>query len=181
VNIADWVGAGATSVAALVAIIALTYAARQTRSGREAAQATRDATVAATRTAEGNFLLHIEELWSSHFDVHLRLRPGGDWAAPDKGPQTSEEWARVEHYMGLFERLNSLVNNEVIQADYVARFYGYRVNNIWANEVIRSAKLERERDHWEDFIQLSETIVAARPRRFLLMERHLGVDHAAGP
>ena len=48
-----------------------------------------------------------------------------------------DEWARAETYLGLFERINRLIETGNLSAEYVARFYGYRINNIWANDIIR--------------------------------------------
>ena len=39
----------------------------------------------------------------SHFEPHLKLRPGGEWAGTGKGPINAQEWAQLEAYMGLFE------------------------------------------------------------------------------
>ena len=75
--------------------------------------------------------------------------------------------------MGLFERMNRLIEIHSLSAEYVARFYGYRINNIWANDVIRHDKLEREAPGWQDFIELSRRIVHATPGRFRKLERFL--------
>src|SRR5688500_304610 len=63
---------------------------------------------ASQQIARGEFLLRLDELFREHNDVHLRLRPGGEWAGERRGPTTPPEWASVESYMGLFERIEVL-------------------------------------------------------------------------
>jgi hypothetical protein len=176
----EWISAAATGLASVVAIGALVYAGRQARWAREAAQATRDATIAAARVAESEFFLHIEELLASHSDVHVRLRTGGAWALSGLGPESSDEWARVEAYMGLFERMNRLIEAHDLSVDYIARFYGYRINNIWANDAIRHQKLEVETAAWQDFVDLSRRVAEAIPRRFPTLEHYLARPETDG-
>jgi hypothetical protein len=98
-----------------------------------------------------------------HWEVHIALRPGGKWAGDNAGPETVEEIARVESYMGLFERLNILHRNGVLPLDYIRQFYGYRLENIWANRAIREGKnLENAPAAWADFLELSQKLGKAR-------------------
>lgn len=119
----------------------------------------------AKRVARGEFLLHLDEILQKHNEVHIRLRPGGDWASRKTGPKNNEEWAAVERYMGLFERVNILVEDKIIDIDTVDRLYGYRVINILENEIIHQAKLVKESRSWQDFIHLSEKVKQVRKNR----------------
>lgn len=112
----------------------------------------------ARRVAQGEFLLRLDELFRDHHPVHLRLRPGGEWAGSEKGPQSPAEWAEVEAYMGLFERINLLIERKIVDKETVDRLYGYRIRNIVANDVIRQAKLVRARASWQDFVNLCELL-----------------------
>jgi hypothetical protein len=48
--------------------------------------------------------------------------PGGKWAGDGAGPESGEDWARVEGYMGLFERLNILHRNGVLPRPHIRHF-----------------------------------------------------------
>jgi hypothetical protein len=110
-----------------------------------------------TLTARGQFLLSLHERFREHDPIHLRLRSRSTdfaWWADDQ--PTRAEWAAVEAYMGLFERVWVLVKDGSIDIEVIDRLYGYRVRNIVKNDRIRAAKLENSalaRD-WVDFIEL---------------------------
>lgn len=110
------------------------------------------------KVARGEFLLHLDEILQQHNDTHIRLRPGGNWANGKSGPKNNKEWVAVERYMGLFERVNILVEDKIIDIDTIYRLYGYRVINISENKNIRKFKLEKESQSWEDFIKLRDKI-----------------------
>ena len=150
----DWLTAISGLGAAGAATIGLAYAGIQLRASRSAADATR-------KTNESAFLLTLEDQFRHHWNVHLALR-GGDWSGAEQGPESNEEWARVESYMGLFERLNILNRNEVLSLQYIEQFYGYRLRNVWANEIIRVEKLCKRASGWRDFIELSDKLGITR-------------------
>ncbi len=118
----------------------------------------------ARKIARGEFLLHLDELFAQHNDVHLLLRPGGDYANGGKKPDTTQEWTAVERYMGLFERVKALIDDKIIDIDTVYSFYGYRVFNLTANETIRECKLVQEEESWIDFVELWRALEAYRKR-----------------
>jgi hypothetical protein len=163
-NTTDWIAALAGLGAALAAAIGLTYAGLQLRAARESAEGARSEVESARRTTESQFLLALEDQFRVHWDVHIALRPGGKWAAGG-GPESNEDWARVESYMGLFERLNILHNNNVLPLPYIEQFYRYRLNNIWKNGGIRREKMEAHAVEWRDFIELSHKLKIATSKR----------------
>ena len=136
----------ATAVGALAAVAGILYAAIQLRASR--------------KLAKGQFLLRLDERFDKHDDVNRKLRPSGVWAKPDAGPSSDSEWATVDGYMGLFERINVLVRDGIMDMETVNKLYGYRVRNIAANFRIRQAKLEIERHMWHDFIELERRLAA---------------------
>jgi len=105
----------------------------------------------------GEFLLHLDELMRHHDPIHRRLRPGGDWSE-DSGPISAAEWADVDSYMGLFERIKVLIDSKILDIKIFRRLYGYRIHNIVANDIIRQAKLIDEAEDWSDFIALCKAI-----------------------
>jgi hypothetical protein len=111
------------------------------------------------RVVGGSFLLVLEGEFRVHWDIHIALRPKGQWAGPGAGPDSNEDWARVESYMGLFERLNILEKDGIVPLEYIKQFYGYRLRNIWANQRIRETKkLDTKPEDWHDFVELSRKL-----------------------
>ena len=133
-----------TQVGLLLTFIGLVYTAEQIRRGRKVAQ--------------GEFLLRLDELFQSHNDVHEKLRPGGEWAKENAGPSTPDEWVKVELYMGLFERVQILIEDGIIRRKIFERLYGYRVGNIVKNQRIKVEKLEKRSEGWKDFIALAHSL-----------------------
>ena len=64
----------ATIVASIVGAGALVFAAIQLRNS--------------AKIAEGQFLLALESMLSMHDEVHMKLRPGGDWSKGEE-PKTN--------------------------------------------------------------------------------------------
>ena len=119
-------------------------------------------------TARGQFLLGLQERFRDHDPVHLSLRdrPGDyQWWAGDEPTRT--EWAAIEAYMGLFERVWMLVQQGLLEVETVDRLYGYRIRNIVKNDSIRAAQLDnpiRARD-WVDFVELWRALDEAHRAR----------------
>jgi hypothetical protein len=109
-------------------------------------------------SARASFLLDLDSSFAQHVEVHRLLRPGGAWAGTGKGPTTADEWIAVEDYMGLFERIEVLIEGGVLVASLVDRLYGYRVSNIVANPVVRDQKLIAGADGWQDFLMLVDRL-----------------------
>lgn len=119
----------------------------------------------AEQAAYADMLLRLDDRARTFDEIHRKLRPGGAWADGLDGPKCGDEWADVDGYMGLFERMNFLVDRKLIAIDYVEEFYGYRYDNIVAHRGIRSAKLEgEERASWGNFEELGERLRAYRTR-----------------
>jgi hypothetical protein len=93
-------------------------------------------------------------MFARHDEVHFKLRPGGQWAQANSGPQNPEEWARLEDYMGLFEHCESMLRRGLIDAETFKAIFSYRIYNILSNQRIVRAKLIENRDGWELFIRL---------------------------
>ncbi|MBK3574080.1 hypothetical protein JHN63_09650 [Streptomyces sp. MBT65] len=104
--------------------------------------------------------MNLDEAFLRHLDVYSRLRPGddsqspGDWAERGQGPDSASEWMAVEQYMGLFERIEVLIEGGVLDTHLTNRLYGYRVRNIVANERIRTKLLIEGAAGWQDFLSL---------------------------
>ncbi|MDX1994051.1 MAG: hypothetical protein SF029_16820 [bacterium] len=133
----------------IVTIVGVVYAGNQLHLSR--------------RVSQGEFLLHLDEMMRVHDKVHRSLRPGGKWAKGNVGPINADEWADVESYMGLFERIKILIDRKILDIKLFDRLYGYRIDNIIANEVIVQTKLgSEEKESWQDFIALHRALEQSR-------------------
>ena len=63
-----------TVIGVIVAAVGLTYAGKQLRESR--------------MIARGNFILHLDEMFRDHIEVHTQLHPGGHWAGDRGGPES---------------------------------------------------------------------------------------------
>jgi hypothetical protein len=146
----EWISAVAAVVGAPLAAAALLVGARQLVRGR--------------RASEAQFLLSLDDAFRHHVDTHMKFRPAsteppdvvGGWCGPEAiGPETDEDLADVEAYMGLFERVNVMIDRGLIDADVVDRLYGYRVGNLLSNPRVVDAKLRDQAAGWQEFIALA--------------------------
>ena len=128
----------------LLTFIGLVYTAEQIRHARKVSLA--------------DFLLKLDDQVRNYDEVHSKLRPGGEWSKRGTGPQTTKEWIPVEKYMGLFERIQLMVESGIVPLVTIKKFYGYRVANIVSNEVIKRKKLEDRKEYWKDFIKLAKSL-----------------------
>ena len=118
------------------------------------------------RIAYADVLLRLDDRARAFDDVHVKLRPGGEWADGSNGPESAKDWAAVDAYMGFFERIDFMVAERLIGIDYVDEFYGYRYDNLVAHPGIRAAKLEgSERASWRNFEALGERLRRHRAKR----------------
>ncbi len=142
-SLADWANI-ATISGAVIAVIVLGYTAFQVHQN--------------TKISRGQFWLELEKMLAHHDEIHIKLRPGGEWALNDKGPSTVKEWAAVEDYMGLFEHCEILLEKKLIDIETFKSIFSYRINNIVANKIIAKEKLIKEKDGWTDFIKLLKNL-----------------------
>jgi hypothetical protein len=156
-------GAVLSGIGILLTGIGVIFAVKQLSAAYEQLKAANVQLVMARRIAGGDFLFHLDEMFRYHDKFHRQLRSGGDWCQADHpneeiGPSTSEEWADVEGYMGLFERIKVLDEDEIIDLERIKRLYGYRMSNIVDNNRIRAEKLEKRPKGWRDLIELARSL-----------------------
>lgn len=122
-----------------------------------------------SQTTRGQFLLALHERFQEHDIIHRRLRNAPSDYKWWKGRNPSgDEWAEVEAYMGLFERVWMLIKGKSIDMEVIERLYGYRVENIVTNDKIWEKKLDYQptAKYWIDFIELWRELDAAHIKRF---------------
>jgi len=155
VVLAGSIGSVATAV---VAIRALVFAKRQVI---EAQRQLRQSQA----LGHGDFLLRLDQALERHVKVHMLLQPDFAWGKNNGGPESPDDWFLVTSYMGLFERLNFLVESGIEELAIVDKLYGYRVYNLVSNDIIRRKKLEDEEraPYWEEFIKLWLNLKSRHP------------------
>lgn len=149
VGLNDWVKISAI-VGALAAVGLIIYTAYQVRQN--------------TLISRGQFWLELEKMFTNHDDVHIKLRPGGQWSMPESGgPEDVEDWAKVEDYMGLFEHCEIMMSKKLIDRQTFNSIFSYRLNNILRNQKIVEAKLIREKEKWKVFHSLIKKLKLKSP------------------
>ena len=123
--------------------------------------ATYQTALVAKKNSRADFLLRLDEAFLHHEDVREKLADGGDWHRrkndPNfpKGPNfnLSEDLIAVSSYMGLFERIQQLIDTGIVDIDAVDGWYGDRLFNIVINPTIKD-RLVTHKSGWSDFIKL---------------------------
>jgi hypothetical protein len=100
------------------------------------------------------FWLELEKMFQIHDPVHLKLRPGGEWADGSTGPTTNKEWGALEDYMGLFEHCEIMIALNLIDETTFSDIFKFRLRNIVSNHSIVDAKLCKEKEEWKHFLSL---------------------------
>jgi hypothetical protein len=116
------------------------------------------------QTNRARFWLDLRSQFAKHDEVHRNLRPGGKWSSvpvgaskvDGPGPETVEEWADVESYMGLFEHCEIMLDQKLLDSRTFEEIYRYRILNVTANKRIRVEKLISKADGWRRFLDLME-------------------------
>lgn len=116
------------------------------------------------RAASADLLLRLDERADFFDNVRSKLRPGGAWAIGICAPTAVEDWIRVEAYMGFFERIDAMLDDDLLDISYVDDSQGYRYKNIIANATIRTEKHSgAQRDEWKWFIALATKLKVQIP------------------
>lgn len=145
-NIQDW-AAWATIVGLPTVLVGLWLSGQQLRQTR--------------RTVEVQLLLELRAAFAAHFEVHINLRPEGIWAGAN-GPNSANEWAMVDAYLGLFEVCNRMLDNGQLSSDMFRNQYLYRLENIHRHHGI-VAHIQAEREYWAQLIKLFSRFELAMP------------------
>ena len=105
------------------------------------------------KIARSEFLLHMFELIQQYNDVHTRLT-GGGWPDGRIGPESHEEWMKVDRYMGLFESIQILIEDRIVDCETVDRLYSHRVAALVMNPIVYQRNLVDRKERWQDFSKL---------------------------
>jgi hypothetical protein len=137
------IGDTANIVMAIATVVSVFYIARQISDTR--------------KQAKGQFLLHLDERMESYKDVHRRLVE----APQSFNPETDKDvkWQDVWSYVGFFERIYVMVDDEILNISLVDRLYGYRIYRIILNDAIYD-EIAKYYMNWQDFICICKALIA---------------------
>jgi hypothetical protein len=107
----------------------------------------------------------LRAILTAYDDIHANLRPRGNWHRSKEKPDTVQDWARTELYMGTFEFMEELVEKKMLDLDHVKDWYKYRVENILLNPRIAKYKLVDNSDSWRRFDKLRVLLELPEPKR----------------
>lgn len=86
------------------------------------------------------FLLHIYELIQSHNDLHSQLTGEGKWSTNNKVASLSdfshEDLMKIDRYVGLFEGIKIIVEDEIIDSDIIDKLFSHRIAAIMSNKIL---------------------------------------------
>jgi hypothetical protein len=130
----------------------------------------RDSHVSATKQLEASNKYAIAQNWlavrailSNYDDIHVNLRPRGDWHQSLAKPDTVKDWARTELYMGTLEFVEDLMSKDLLEHQQIADWYRYRVRNILCNPRIVKFKLIENAKDWARFHRLRDRLGLSMP------------------
>ena len=108
------------------------------------------------KTARSQFLLQLYQLMEQHNEVHSRLT-GLGWPDGRLGPETVEEWIKVGRMLGLFEYIQILVRDKIIDIDTVDKLYSYRLFHLVNNETIKERYFSND-GSWDGVVKLLDAL-----------------------
>ena len=134
----------ASIIVALATMGSLLYISRQVRVSRQ--------------QTKGQFLLALDEQFEKTSAITVRLVN-----EPPFTPSGSD-WAEVWRLMSIFERINIMVEDRILDVGLVDRLYGFRLLSLIANDAIYQ-RLASSGAEWQDFIDLCYAVANHRRRR----------------
>ena len=110
------------------------------------------------RQARGQFLLALDDQFKQFSSVTVRLVDNNNPFKPQ-----ADDWGGVWSYMSVFERINIMLEDKILDIALVDRLYGFRLIALIANDAVYQM-LETSGAEWQDFIRLCKAIAAQRQR-----------------
>ena len=105
--------------------------------------------------AKGQFLLALDDQFEKFNGMTFRMVSEKDFTPEGK------DWAQIFGLMSVFERINIMVEDQILDVPLVDRLHGFRLMSLIANDAIfhrvQSAGVE-----WQDFIDLCYAIADHR-------------------
>jgi hypothetical protein len=134
----------ATVILAIATMVSLIYIGRQVRVTRQ--------------QTKGEFLLALDAQFEKVTGTARRVV-----SEPDYKP-SGDDWIPVWQLMSVFERINIMVEDQILDVDIIDRLYGFVLMNILANDAVYE-RVKLTGAEWQDFIDLCYAIADARSRK----------------
>ena len=112
----------------------------------------------ARQQAKGQFLLALDAQFEKFNDITLRLVRDTSFV-----PQ-GMEWGQVFGLMSVFERINIMVEDKILDIGIVDRLHGFRMLKLIANDAVFQ-RVSATGSEWQDFIDLCYALAAHREER----------------
>jgi len=154
----------ASIILAVSTTVSLLYVARQLR--------------VAQRQTKGQFLLALDDQFiksrpiMQQFVLNRDLKPEGD------------QWPQIWALMSVFERINIMVDDKILDVAIVDRLHGFALMGLIANDAVYQRLLATGAE-WQDFIDLCRTLARHRrskavgPHHKVFLERVKALDKEA--
>jgi hypothetical protein len=110
------------------------------------------------KQTKGEFLLALDAQFEKSNDITARLINEQDFKP------VGSDWPEVWRLMSVFERINIMVEDKILDIGIVDRLYGFRLAAIIANDDIFQ-RIQSMGSEWQDFIDLCYTIADHRQRK----------------
>jgi hypothetical protein len=137
------IGDIATVLYALLTLASLLYVARQ---------------VSVTRQqTRGQFLLALDDQFEKTNTISMRLLEEPQFIPHDT------EWIDIWRLMSVFERINIMIDDEMLSVDLVDRLHGFRLLKLIENDAVY-ARVQAAGADWQDFIDICYKIADYRMR-----------------
>lgn len=92
------------------------------------------------RAERARFWLDLRTMFASHYEVHKKLRPGGDWRKKgneDQPARGSDDEADLIAYMGLFEHCEYMLEDKLLDERTFKKIYAYRLDLLLKNNSVK--------------------------------------------
>ncbi len=100
-----------------------------------------------SRDSRTNVMFQLMQMFRDYDDIQVAFRPGGKWN--DKCPETAEDWARIDNYLGLYEHCEVLIQLNRIEPEFFERAYRVPLENALLHSDVQH-KLQGEYECWHD-------------------------------
>ena len=107
---------------------------------------------------KGEFLLALDEQFEKTNEIALRLVSDPSFVPVEK------EWIEIWRMMSVFERIQIMVEDKILDVNLVNRLFGFRLLYLIENDTI-FARLKETGDEWQDFIDLCYAVADQRMRQ----------------
>ena len=104
---------------------------------------------------KGQFLLALDDQFEKFGEITIHLMREADFTP------AGSQWGEVWRMMSVFERINIMVEDNILDIELVDRLYGFRLIGIIANDPVYE-RLKLSAGEWQDFVDLCYKVADER-------------------